>query len=99
MPVAELHDLDDGARDRAAATAPYLAAARVLQQRRRRGARAQRRGERRGEGGEELGDRPVPEVDDEADEWGPPASERSCGTRLSEREKRGGDQGQRGHFA
>jgi len=35
-----------------------------------------------------------PEVEDEADEWGPPGSERSCGTHLSEREKRGVGQGQ-----
>ena len=35
----------------------------------------------------------LPEVEDEADEWGLPGSERSCGTQLSEREKRGGDQG------
>ena len=40
-----------------------------------------------------------PEVEDKSDVWGPPGSERSCGTQLSEREKRGGDQGQRGHFA
>ncbi|XP_039813488.1 translation initiation factor IF-2-like [Panicum virgatum] len=40
-----------------------------------------------------------PEVEDKSDVWGPPGSERSCGTLLSEREKRGGDQGQRGHFA
>ena len=34
------------------------------------------------------------EVEDETDEWSPLASERSCGTHLSEREKRGAGQGQ-----
>jgi len=38
------------------------------------------------------------EVEDEADEWSPPASERSCWTQLSKREKRGGDKWQQGHF-
>jgi hypothetical protein len=35
------------------------------------------------------------EVEDEADEWGPPGGERSCGTRLSERRRSWQD----GHFA
>jgi hypothetical protein len=29
----------------------------------------------------------VLELEDEADEWGPPGSDRSCGNRLSERER------------
>jgi len=38
-------------------------------------------------------------VEDDADDWDPPGSERSCGTQLSEREKREGDEGQQEHFA
>jgi len=33
------------------------------------------------------------EVEDEANEWGLPGSERRCGTQLSEKEKRGASQG------
>jgi len=40
-----------------------------------------------------------PEVEDKSDVWSPPGSERSCGTQLSEREKRERDQGQQRHFA
>jgi len=44
-----------------------------------------------------LGSRPpsrrLPKVEDEADEWDPLGSERSRGTQLSEREKRGTGQG------
>ena len=35
----------------------------------------------------------LPKVEDEADEWDPLGSERSHGTQLSERGKRGTDQG------
>ena len=38
------------------------------------------------------------EVGDETDRCGPPGSERSCRTQLSERNKRGVEQGHSGHF-